>query len=346
MYKGPWTVPIGNKRPKDETAPKRPMSAFFAFSNKRRAAVKAQMPGASNAEVSKALSRMWKEAPEELRRQYQEEEAELRQLYKVRIAAWRQSEDENMRRRQENAMKIAEQGASGALNTGKHFASVLPASEALAQKNHPLINHGEVGQGHQKQSAVAAFDDPQQYNHYTAQHHRFKDFPFATQNVSGLNASDFRNDEDHTSVQPEVSFGKHDGRVPILDGGKDVLRRQHQTPDESSFLVGGSGYASGRLPLSEEVLRSPHAGGGSNTNNLLSFPPGYPFFIANPSEAANQVTATMQQKTETSYLSRQLQMSFAAGGHNLQLSEGKLKRQFFGGRSRGMAFSSPAFEEC
>jgi hypothetical protein len=114
MYKGAWTVPIGYKRPKDATAPKRPMPAFFAFSNKRRAMVKAQIPDASNAQVSKALSQMWKEAPYVLREQYKHEEAELGRKYKVDIAEWRRNEDEAMKRRQESAMRIAESGGGDA----------------------------------------------------------------------------------------------------------------------------------------------------------------------------------------------------------------------------------------
>jgi hypothetical protein len=40
MYKGPWKIPANKRTPKDPAAPKRPMSAFLAFSNKRRAALK------------------------------------------------------------------------------------------------------------------------------------------------------------------------------------------------------------------------------------------------------------------------------------------------------------------
>ena len=50
MYKGPWKVPANRRTPKDPTAPKRPMSAFLAFSNKRRAALKRQHPDATNAD--------------------------------------------------------------------------------------------------------------------------------------------------------------------------------------------------------------------------------------------------------------------------------------------------------
>lgn len=55
MYKGPWKVPANKRTPKDPTAPKRPMSAFLAFSNKRRAALKRQHPDATNADLSRSM---------------------------------------------------------------------------------------------------------------------------------------------------------------------------------------------------------------------------------------------------------------------------------------------------
>merc|ERR1712130_1083113 len=64
-YTGPWKIRAGNP-PKDSGAPKRPMSAFLAFSNCRRAGIKRKNPGATNADLSRILSKMWKEAPEEM----------------------------------------------------------------------------------------------------------------------------------------------------------------------------------------------------------------------------------------------------------------------------------------
>ncbi|EEC43404.1 predicted protein, partial [Phaeodactylum tricornutum CCAP 1055/1] len=89
MYKGPWKIQANKRTPKDPTAPKRPMSAFLAFSNKRRAALKRQHPDATNADLSKMLSKTWKEAPEELRRKYMDEEAGLRAKYKELMGTWR-----------------------------------------------------------------------------------------------------------------------------------------------------------------------------------------------------------------------------------------------------------------
>jgi hypothetical protein len=112
MYKGPWKIPANKRTPKDPTAPKRPMSAFLAFSNKRRAALKRQTPDATNADLSKMLSVTWKEAPDELRKKYMEEEAELRQKYKIAMAAWRRKvadeKKEERKEREAMAMQAAE----------------------------------------------------------------------------------------------------------------------------------------------------------------------------------------------------------------------------------------------
>lgn len=112
MYKGPWKVPANKRTPKDPSAPKRPMSAFLAFSNKRRAALKRQHPDATNADLSKMLSKTWKEAPPDVKGKYTEEEAGLRAEYKIKMAKWRKKvADEKKQERSERealAMQAAE----------------------------------------------------------------------------------------------------------------------------------------------------------------------------------------------------------------------------------------------
>lgn len=73
---------------KNDAAPKKPMSAFLAFSNERRKAVAAANPNLGNAEISRFLSTMWKESPEPIREQYRKREAEERAKFKVTIAEW------------------------------------------------------------------------------------------------------------------------------------------------------------------------------------------------------------------------------------------------------------------
>lgn len=90
----------------DPDAPKRPMSAFLAFSNQRRAELKRNNPQATNADLSKMLSKQWKELDPETKNKYVEEEAGLRKKYKGDIATWRRkkaAETKANRKKQEAA---------------------------------------------------------------------------------------------------------------------------------------------------------------------------------------------------------------------------------------------------
>jgi len=96
MYTGPWKIPASKRAKKDPDAPKRPMSAFLAYSKKRRSEVKGENAHLSNTEVSKLLATKWKEAPEPERQVFIEQEAGERQLYKVAIAKWRANQEEKL----------------------------------------------------------------------------------------------------------------------------------------------------------------------------------------------------------------------------------------------------------
>lgn len=83
-YKGPWKI----LNVKDPRAPKKPMSAFLAFSNERRKSVAEANPGLGNGEISGLLSKLWKESPEEIKNQYRSREAHERKKFKVAFAEW------------------------------------------------------------------------------------------------------------------------------------------------------------------------------------------------------------------------------------------------------------------
>lgn len=115
-YTGPWRV-LKQRKAKDSNAPKRPMSAFLAFANSRRAEVKRQMPEADNGELSRALSKLWKDAPVEIRQQYIEEEKEKRKDYLVAIANWRIVDEEEKRverlQNQQSMNRVVEENDTG-----------------------------------------------------------------------------------------------------------------------------------------------------------------------------------------------------------------------------------------
>jgi len=117
MYTGPWKIPAKMKSVKDPRAPKRPMSSFLSYSNSKRAEIKRQIPGISNAEASKLLAKMWREAPDEEKREHIEREERLREVYKVEIAQWRdraKKEQEDVReKREEAALRYIDNRAKG-----------------------------------------------------------------------------------------------------------------------------------------------------------------------------------------------------------------------------------------
>lgn len=91
-YTGPWKVRTNVRKRKDPNSPKKPVPAYFAFSNERRQEVKNNNPTATNGEISRLLSKMWKEeASEELRKQYLDKEASDREEYAQKMKAWRAS---------------------------------------------------------------------------------------------------------------------------------------------------------------------------------------------------------------------------------------------------------------
>jgi hypothetical protein len=87
-YKGPWAVPKRRAK-KHPLAPKRPMSAFLKFSQKRRSVVKVANPDMSNTDVSRLLGEMWRNASSDDRGPYVEQEERERAAYKAEIKKWR-----------------------------------------------------------------------------------------------------------------------------------------------------------------------------------------------------------------------------------------------------------------
>jgi len=112
MYTGPWKVSSKKLAKKDAAAPRRPMSAFLAFSNATRAQVKQRHPGMANIEVTKILAQMWKDSPDSARSSFIDREAGLRKEYLVAISEWRATvaaqESDERQKREQIAMDMAD----------------------------------------------------------------------------------------------------------------------------------------------------------------------------------------------------------------------------------------------
>lgn len=160
FYSGPWKVLATKRTQKDPNAPKRPMSAFLAFSNLKRAEVKENNPGLGNSERSRVLAKMWKEAPEDERKKYIDNEYKLRQTYKTAIAEWRRNSEGVMqaarKEREDEALRTV-LGTASRLSS-KGGGKMSPASAIIDP--HPLepvdVRHSDHYQQHH-------FQYPQQH---------------------------------------------------------------------------------------------------------------------------------------------------------------------------------------
>jgi len=116
MYTGPWKVPAKKRSQKDPSAPKRPMSSFLSFSNSKRASTKQENPDKSNAEISRMLAEMWRDAPEDERRAHIEKEAKLREEYKVAMAEWKKNEEDKLNAQRQEREDLARKAAANQMS--------------------------------------------------------------------------------------------------------------------------------------------------------------------------------------------------------------------------------------
>lgn len=128
-YTGPWKIPASRRAQKDKNAPKRPMSAFLAYSHVNRAAVREANSGMDNIAVSRVLAKMWKEAPQEEKQAHIDKEAKLRVEYKVAIAEWRA-------KKEEEKSALSEEREAAAMEKLRTMATERYEDES---SNHPLV---------------------------------------------------------------------------------------------------------------------------------------------------------------------------------------------------------------
>jgi len=89
-YKGPVRVLKGAYAKKDPNAPKRPTTAFLAYSNAKRDTVMAKHPKLRATEVSVILSGMWKDEDPAVKKQFMEQAAAQRDDYKRQMLQYKQ----------------------------------------------------------------------------------------------------------------------------------------------------------------------------------------------------------------------------------------------------------------
>jgi HMG (high mobility group) box len=146
------------------------MSAFLAFSHANRAEVKRKNPELTNAQLSRSLAQLWKEATEEEKREYIDHEYTLRHKYLADIATWRQVNEkvitEQRNKRENFAMK---QVMDGEQNVDPSFLT-----------RHPQPSYGSTSHEHNKIRSMSSEQGGSwnPYSEYASAHYNY--FPIPT----------------------------------------------------------------------------------------------------------------------------------------------------------------------
>ncbi|KAJ7945023.1 High mobility group B protein [Quillaja saponaria] len=124
-----------NKKEKDPLKPKHPMSAFFLFTNERRAALLAENNGVL--EVSKITSEEWKNMTEKQKSPYEKMAKKNKDKYMLEMEAYKQKkEDEatNLRKEEEEHMKLQKQEALQLLKKKEKTENLIKKTKENLQK--------------------------------------------------------------------------------------------------------------------------------------------------------------------------------------------------------------------
>eukprot|EP00536_Pseudo-nitzschia_multiseries_P002769 jgi/Psemu1/322696/estExt_fgenesh1_pg.C_380023 len=143
----PGTFP-DSKRKREPGAPKRPMSAYFSFANKIRGRVKAENAGCSNGEISKILSAMWKELPDEERREYKDGEQSLWGTYREEMVEWKKKNDGRKKEKKE---------AKRLRHSHNHQYNKLGREDAVKKR---LLDHTQQQQQQQHAPTIGSIEFP------------------------------------------------------------------------------------------------------------------------------------------------------------------------------------------
>ncbi|WVZ26107.1 hypothetical protein V8G54_004651 [Vigna mungo] len=124
-----------NKKEKDPLKPKHPMSAYFLFTNDRRAALLAE--NKNFLEVPKITAEEWKNMTEEQRRPYEEMAKKNKEKYALEMEAYKQKKDEeaaHLMKEEEEHMKLQKQEALQLLKKKEKTDNIIKKTKQNRQK--------------------------------------------------------------------------------------------------------------------------------------------------------------------------------------------------------------------
>ncbi|CAK8579315.1 unnamed protein product [Lathyrus sativus] len=123
------------KKEKDPSKPKHPMSAYFLFTNDRRAAILAENKGVL--EVAKITGEEWKNMTEEQKRPYEEIAKKNKEKYAQEMEAYKQRKEEeaaNMMKDEEEHMKLQKHEALQMLKKKEKTENMIKETKLNRQK--------------------------------------------------------------------------------------------------------------------------------------------------------------------------------------------------------------------
>ncbi|XP_057421825.1 high mobility group B protein 6-like [Lotus japonicus] len=125
-----------NKKEKDPLKPKHPMSAYFLFTNERRAALLAE--NMKVLEVPKVTAEEWKNMTEEQKRPYEEMAKKNKENYALEMEAYKQKKDEeaaNLMKEEEEHMKLQKQEALQLLKKKEKTEIIIKKTKQKKKQN-------------------------------------------------------------------------------------------------------------------------------------------------------------------------------------------------------------------
>ncbi|PRQ17472.1 putative chromatin remodeling & transcriptional activation HMG family [Rosa chinensis] len=125
-----------NKKEKDPLKPKQPMSAFFLFTNERRAALNAQNIK-SALEVAKITGEEWKNMTEEQKGPYEEMAKKNKERYMQEMEVYKQQKEEEAaicRKEEEEMMKLQKHEAFQLLKKKEKTENIIKKTKEIEKK--------------------------------------------------------------------------------------------------------------------------------------------------------------------------------------------------------------------
>ncbi|GAX14892.1 hypothetical protein FisN_29Lh108 [Fistulifera solaris] len=276
---------LSKTKVKDPNAPRRPMSAFLAFSNKRRASLKREHPTATNADLSKMLSKAWKEISPEMKQEYIQEEAELRAKYKTDAVVWRKKKAEEAKASAPKTVSEEKQDTANPLNLPPSNVTAIDPNANVTIKPDQSALLASLA-NIQNQGGISYFSSAGNYS---------------SSNTDLLGA-----------LQNRVYGASHSIDAAILQNLSETIRLEQQIANQQSLQlqqqlassITGTGYPGQQLPqqhrihslaqrlltnnaqnilqqsqIGDEILRNEAAGDAwinQQVNGAFSLPPGFP----------------------------------------------------------------------